>query len=67
MNKLSKTTYDELVKLGLEVKRKELEELELLISPITKVKKLTKVHWTQRPGGKAKMSRIMKRSWKNRK
>jgi len=70
MNKLSKTMFDELVKLGLEVKRKELLELELLLNPVPPIPSpigKSKIHWTQRPGAKAKMSRAMKKGWRTRK
>ena len=50
-----------------------LEHLDVLLadsvffSEVDTAKPNKKKHWTQRPGGKAKLSKAMKKTWKSRK
>src|SRR5690242_13126175 len=49
--------------------KEQIQELELEVSSIlgdSEAARSQKLHWTQTPAGKARLSRALERSWRNR-
>ena len=57
----------ELAKLGVAVRIKELQEEIKELRKLNPFKKVKRIHWTQTPEGKARLSKSMKESWKKKK